>query len=220
MVADSKESFSNVYSESIEIINYIKEKTNQNYDVVKLPDISLYNNEIEWTLTCDQELCISINERTRRYFQFKKNISKAKENNFLYLYIFSLMDVSNLNDNTYEIILDRGAETTFNITPLKAKQLLNNIYDKMNDYTDNVYLPLIVFDNKKITSLQALIENLKQPQGSPWTYFDDKNLFDYETQLGYTNDNFNERYKQKRKEHIDLIEYMEQIEESEDENNE
>ena len=213
----NKESFSKVYLESIEIINYIKEKTNQNYDLVKLPDISLYNNEIEWTLTCDQELCMSVNGRTRRYFQFKKTLSKAKEYNFLYLYIFSLMDVSNLNDNTYEIILDRGVETTFNITPSKAKQLLNNIYNKMNDYTDNVYLPLSVFDNKKITSLQALIENLKQLQGSPWAYFDDKNLFDYETQLGYTNDNFNEKYKQKRKEHIDLIEYMEQIEESEDE---
>ena len=84
----NKESFSKVYLESIEIINYIKEKTNENYDVVKLPDISLYNNETEWTLTCDQELCISINERTRRYFQFKKNLSKAKESDFLYLYVF------------------------------------------------------------------------------------------------------------------------------------
>ena len=130
------------------------------------------------------------------------------------------MDVSNLSNNTYEIILDRGVETTFNITPYKAKELLNNIYDKMNDYSDNVYLPLRIFGNKKITSLQALIENLKLLQGSPWTYFDDKNLFDYETQLGYTNENFKEKFKQKRIEHIDLIEYMEQIEESEDENNE
>ena len=213
----NEESFKKVFLESIEIINYIKEKTNENYDVVKLPDISLYNNETEWTLTCDQELCISINERTRRYFQFKKNLIKANEIDFLYLYVFSLMDVSNLSDNTYEIILDRGVETSFNITPYKAKELLNNIYDKMNDYSDNVYLPLRIFDNEKITSLQGLIENLKKLQGSPWTYFDDKNLFDYETQLGYTNENFNEKYKQKRKEHIDLIEYMEQIEESEDE---
>ena len=132
------------------------------------------------------------------------------------------MDIASLDGDNYDIVLDRGNVRTFSITPSRAKELLINIYNAMNDYelNNNVYLPINIFENKKIKTLYNLIENLTQKDGSPWSYFDDKNLFDYDSQLGYKNKGFLKRFKEKRDEHIKLIEYYEISEESEGDNNE
>ena len=44
-------------------------------------------------------------------------------------------------------------------------------------------------------------------------YFDDKKMFDYEKQLGYTNENFYEKYKKLRNKRIKLIKYLKEIQE-------
>ena len=49
--------------------------------------------------------------------------------------------------------------------------------------------------------------------GCPWGYFDDKKMFDYEKQLGYTNENFYEKYKKLRNKRIKLIKYLKEIQE-------
>ena len=43
--------------------------------------------------------------------------------------------------------------------------------------------------------------------GGPWSFFDDKNILDFESQLGYTDYNFLTKFKSKKEELIKLIKY-------------
>ena len=42
----------------------------------------------------------------------------------------------------------------------------------------------------------------------PWGFFVEKKLFDYDTQLGYTKENFEEKYKLMQEQCKKLIKYM------------
>lgn len=215
-------SYYEVLDDSKNIIKHIKEVTSELPIPKKLDDLPLEIGNSQWILTCDQEVCIYEEGTTRTYLQIKRLPTRAKESDFLYLYVISLMDIASLDGGSYDIVLDRGNVRTFSITRDRAKELLNNIYNAMNDYEldNNVYLPINIFENKKIKSLYDLIDNLTQKDGSPWSYFDDKKLFDYDSQLGYESKGFFKRFKEKRDEHIKLIAYYKAIEESEGDNNE
>ena len=76
----------------------------------------------------------------------------------------------------------------------------------MNSYKDNVCLPIELFENNKINTLNDFIKELTK-DGGPWSFFDDKNILDFESQLGYTDYNFLTKFKSKKEELIKLIKY-------------
>ena len=129
---------------------------------------------------------------------------------FLDLYIASLMDVSTLNEEVeYNVELVKGfdAKQTFKITPTQAKQLVEKIYIAMNDYSSNVFASVSLLKEDSVESLDELI-SIATNQNGPWQYFDDKNLFDVEKQLGYNDDTFIEDFNEivsKQKELIAFI---------------
>jgi len=214
--------FLDIINECKKIIENVEKVTLGNYDLKRLDNLKFKNSlGEEWELTCDKEVCVSVDGLTRTYLELKKNIDKFKDNEyrFLFLYAYSLMDVCNKPEQEYTIILNKGVAIQFNITPSEAKLILIEIYELMNDYTDNVYLPFKKINNSKITTLYSLIDDLKQENNSPWSYFDDKKLFDYETQLGYTQDNFESKYNEKKKKLSDLVKFI-TLTKREDESNE
>ena len=206
----NEESFTSTYSKAVEVYKYVNDITNGNYEIVTIPDVIIN----EWVLTNNQEVCRYVDNTTRTYIQMKKLINKTDAyKEYLFLYVISLMDVITLPENTYEIKLSRKMSVSYEITPSEARQILIDIYELMNDYEEIVYLPFTIFYKDKIKTLDALIENLSMQNGSPWGYFDDKKMFDYEKQLGYTNENFYEKYKKLRNKRIKLIKYLKEIQE-------
>ena len=132
------------------------------------------------------------------------------------------MDVALLDDeNTYSITLDRGIKVKkrYDMTSKEAKHLLRLIYRLMDDYSNNLCFPISMLNSEKIDSLENLIEEITQPYGV-WSYFDDKKIFDYETQLGYDEDNFVEQFIKYKNEIKSLIAFIKNDEESEGDNNE
>ena len=213
--------FKKVIDRSQELIRYVVNKTNYNYDIISLDDLtfidSIRNGDdeltTEWCLTCKDKVCVSKNGCNRIYIQIKKLINKDDSHEYLFLYIFALMDlVSDAKNNdefidaNYTIELCRGEIRTFNITVVEAKEILISIYNLMNSYKDNVCLPIELFENNKINTLNDFIKELTK-DGGPWSFFDDKNILDFESQLGYTDYNFLTKFKSKKEELIKLIKY-------------
>ncbi|MBQ8206604.1 MAG: hypothetical protein IJZ77_04000, partial [Bacilli bacterium] len=206
----NEESFADTCLKAVEVYKYVNDITNGNYEIVTIPDVIIN----DWVLTNNQEVCRYVENTSRTYIQMKKLIDKKDDyKEYLLLYILSLMDVISLPENTYEIKLSRRMSVSYEITPSEAKQILINIYELMNDYEENVCLPITLFYKQNIKTLDDLIENLLLQNGSPWGYFDDKKMFDYEKQLGYTNENFYEKYKNLRNKRIKLIKYLKEIQE-------
>lgn len=209
-------SFNHAVEASILTAKDIKEKINDNdYDVISLSDLILTTNNTQWVLTCPQQVCISTNECNRTYFELKRLPKQINDSDYLFLYIASLMDVAKLENKTYTINLYRGKNKTFSLTPNKAKELLEKIYLAMNDFNENYFMSINLINDKKITLLDHIIDKITAKDGSPWSYFDDKALFDYENQLGYNYKDFENKYQQFKKKHLELIEFIKKESEGE-----
>ena len=219
-----KRSFEKLYERAQTIVNYIYQKTSGNYKIYPLDyklderkfDCKLNDETITWVLTCNSEICISEEGNVRSYFEIKTAPKTNNNSDYLLLYIYSLMDIVYLPEDKYTIRLCRGAgrEKEFEIDPSKAKDLLNDIYCLMNDYKENVYLPIDIIkdliDNKP-ESINSFEDLTKGISFGPWKYYDDKDLFERDTQLGYNNNDDNEFIKKLKlliERTINLVEYM------------
>ena len=146
-----------------------------NYEIISIDDLVFGQGENQWVLTCNKEICRSIQDTKIIYTQIKKNPSKIKESNFTFIYIASLMDVASFkNETEYEVILYRKSEKTFKITPKEARELLEKIYNAMNDYSINNFSS-IDFLSAKNFNFDILIGDIEK-QGSPWEYYKDKKM--------------------------------------------
>ena len=202
--------------DEVKSLKELVDAISSNYEIFTIPDISFNTLGNEWTLTCNQPFCKIVDNFKRTYIQLKKRKDKIKSDDsksyyqFLDLYIASLMDVSTLNEEVeYKVELVKGfdAKQTFKITPTLAKQLLEKIYIAMNDYSSNVFASVSLLKEDSVESLDELI-SIATNQNGPWQYFDDKNLFDVEKQLGYNDDTFIEDFNDivsKQKELIAFI---------------
>ena len=207
--------FNDVIETAYETVRNIKDRLGPDCKVIQLDDLIMDN----WILSCDRQFCRSITDLNRKYAEIKKDSGyKNTEKDYLYLYVIALMDVATLPENEYEIDLVKKSIKSFKLTPSRAKELLENIYAAMNDYSDNHFMFINYINDEKVATLSDISENLSAPNGNPWGYFDDKILFDFETQLGYEGIDFADKYKEIKEKHVALIEFME-LKESEVENN-
>lgn len=198
--------FNDVLVNSKKVVNLIKDKLGDDFETKILDDV-LFNEPVEWKLSYNKEICFKVNGTSIKYSQIKKLPKEDREDDYLMLYVASLMHVSTLNENTYDIQIYRTKERNYSLTPTEAKNLLIDIYNLMIDYSDNVCLPINDFNKGKVKSLQDLITLVKDDMG-PWGFFGEKKLFDYDTQLGYTKENFEEKYKLMQEQCKKLIKYM------------
>ncbi len=202
--------FKKVFDLCVNFIHYIYHDVGENFDVYKLDDVILNNNDNEVVLTCNNEMCVSEQGNKIIYFEIKELKNTSHESDFLNSYVFALVDVLKREECEYEIVLDRGKQRIFKVTPSEALDLLTKISLAKVNYEENVYLPVNKFYEEKRT-FSKVISELNNDY-SPWEYFSQQKLFDYDTDLGYTTDDFDIIYTKKRNEHIKLIKFLEPIE--------
>ncbi len=194
------DTFNEVMEISDECVGCVKKYVEGQYDVLKLKDLEFNNNDIQWKLVCDSEICINQNGNQIQYFQMKKLGDSDRESDYLYLYVASLMHIASLPEGDYIAKLYRKGARDYNITPSKAMKILQSIYDLMNDYENNLCLPLKYVIDQPNTFFDFIYK--MRVSGNPWEYFNDSNLFDYDTQLGYID---NEDYTKKFKEASNVV---------------
>jgi len=168
------------------------------YRVVMLNDLTL-DCESKWTLKSKNEIIV-FNDHNYIEPKFKNDF---KLNDYLNIYICSLMDIATKNINE-EIIVKLYVPspdlefTTYNITSNRAVEILNNIYKLMTDFTDNFAAPFIKKDTfinpgKEIDINE--FESSFRGDYSCWAYFDEAKLFDLDVDLGFDKEKLKEYYK-------------------------
>lgn len=203
----NESNFRKILKEAIDIQKEISINSNNLYEIEKLQDLPLhyedkYNKDynVTWVLTCKDEICHIKSNNAFIYYAYKK---QGNMRDIMQLYIISLMEIASLNTNPsyeYDITLNAGKKTnkakeipiskSFKLSTSKAKEILNNIFYSLNDYTVNYYLPL--FPSKDINNYYDLITIFLSER-----YFDDKDLFDIEKDLGYDQENFQAEIKER-----------------------
>ncbi len=217
--------YQNIVNTSKTTVQKIKEITNDNYEILEPTSIKLINKDNrEWMLTSSSYTLVSIDDFNRTYIELKEMKEEDKISKFLKLYVTALMDISSLgvDANIYHVKLANGSkpksQKEFDVTPFKAKEILNNIHDLMGDFTNN---KLIAIDHvtAKIETLDDLINNIINNSG-PWQYFKHKDIFDYYLDLGYQNETFTKStYIDALNEHIKNVLFLPKIEEKKEEDN-
>jgi len=164
------------------------------YEIVKIPDYHFKFGEDDVLLMFNGELCLSIDGNTRKYIELSSWHIKPTYKCVLPMYVCALMDVASFqNDEEYQIVVHRRASQKFSITPEQARQLIYKIYESMNSYELNAYLPIDNINSKKMTkSFEKMVENAMSPNGE-WSYFKDKTMFNPTKDLGYTRYTFQEQ---------------------------
>ena len=193
------------------ILENIFVKTHGNYEEFNLNDIILNVDDEQYIITRKQECCVSVvaslDIKEIRYFSIKTIKDKPEIKDYLYPYVYSLVDIMSREECTYKIILDVGKEMSFYLTPKQAKEKLVSICKEKLDYTNNHAVLLNSYNNKTDISFSKYIKEIK----NDWKYFDSKNLFDYETQLGFKREEFEKKYKDVFNKHFKLIAFLDSI---------
>ena len=111
---------------------------------------------------------------------------------------------------------------SYKATPDEARGILNDIYKEMFivQYHKCVPLSFIQTDLDNIKKGEQAINFLKFKNdlcGNPfksneWTYFSKKNLFDVNTDLGYSDSNFDDNWKDAKEHQIKLIKFLAEAE--------
>lgn len=214
--------YDSIVETSTETFNIIKEITDGGkYQIVEPTSIKLIaQNGQEWMLTSSNYMVLYIDGDNRTYIELKE----AKSSNvtkFLTIYVMALMDIAVLDgDKNYHVYLAKGEKvkkelkpfadrTQFelDVSPSKARELLNAIHDVINDYSRNPAVPL---DSVKanIDSYDKLKKALLGDYKA-WSYFDHRGLFNPETDLGYDASNFEKSvFIDELNKQIEMIEYL------------
>lgn len=211
-----------------EVLNKAKLKAElinkeNNYEVILLPDLNLSNNNKNWTITSNENIIrCEFDDYHFKYYDINPIKDNANDSYYLKLYISALVDISTRSKElTYNIDLVSNDEKlkSFNITPNKAKAILIKLCLYINDYNNLKALPLDLYDLKKIPTLYSLGSKLIfNSQSSAWSYYKDKDLYNYETDFGYAADNYKDEIRNAYYKVLDLILYIDKIAEGGNEN--
>ena len=181
--------FNVIFSTAVSIANVIYQEYN-NFEVRYFDDLELVTDKGDsWLLTCNKAVVVVDDDLTKTYLEVK-NEGKYLDD-LLFLYAASLRHIAELQgDATYTVNLDRRKIfVSFEVTPNKAKEVLNAFYYLVNDFEENYFLLLSILKEKDY-SFDDLRDLLGRNAPRPWNYFDDRILFDIETQLGYKEETF------------------------------
>lgn len=178
------------------------------YEIVQLDDLLMNNNGEEWILTCKNNFLRKIEDEERHYYELKANNKGLHKS--LSLYAYALMDVASLNDsNIYKIIIHQGDAPAFSLSKDRAIELLNMIFNAINDYRDKEnYFSYLDFKDKDVESFNSLMKFIGDADNGKWNYFPYTKLFDLENQTGFDKDNYElQNYYDIVNKIIELIEF-------------
>ena len=190
------------------------------YEIKSLTDLVMSVNDLdgithEWTLSCNNEMYVYDDHNHTVYYGMLKAFGeKPYASDYFDLYLFSLMDIASRDDDEeYNIFLYRDIKKNekrirdYSISKEAAISLLNKLYLAYNDYHNNKLIPMKKDVYSRVDSLYSLFDNAVNKHGA-WEYFEDKWMFDYETQYGYNEDNFNDEWADAKTNHLKLIKFL------------
>ena len=205
--------FAEAESKADDVINGLGIKDNPTgFEIVQLDDLLMDNNGEEWVLVCRKRFVRRIDGNKRYYYELKPQ--KELYSKALNLYACSLMDVASLNDtNTYEINICFGSADPFEITSARAVELLNMIFNAINDFSDKTNrFSYLDFSDNDVKSFKKLMNFIASDNGK-WNYFPYTKLFNVEDETGYDKDNYEiENYYDSVNKVGELIEFYEEKE--------
>ena len=226
-----EEIYDDLVKNAEDVVEFINTVGADNGEII--PPMSLkFTNSLgeEWTLTSNKSLCVVEEGSDRNYIEVSTLNGKIGINDFLSLYIMALMDLTTLEDGSYNVTLSRGIDSKpvteknkdrnqwkFSISSSEAKNLLSLIYESMCDYSVNRAVPL-GGSIKKIPGDFSKLKSEMIGQGGAWEYYEQKSLFIPEKDYGYNPQTMDASvYIEELNKQIDLIKFLERIEEGENE---
>ena len=203
--------FADAESKADSVVEGLGIKDNpSDFEIVQLDDLLLNNANEEWVLVCRKRFVRRIKGNERHYYELKieaKGMRKA-----LNLYACALMDVASLKDtNTYEIIIHFGDSAPFELTSARADELLNAIYNAINDYrSGSNKFSFLDFRENEVETFNKLMKFIGDDNGK-WNHFPYTKLFNLENEAGFDKDNYDiQDYYDAVNKVIELIEFAQE----------
>ena len=125
-----------------------------------------------------------------------------KENkDIISMYVVALMDVLKKNDNidyVINICPSKCKIEPFTLNSNEAFDILYQIFNEYNDYTNNKFFDFKLLDEKEFEKVSNDYFSLVQSfgQNGYWAYFLDSRLFDKFLDLGYSDINYKDEIKE------------------------
>ena len=192
--------------ESIGIMN-----NPQAYELVKLLDLLMNNKGEEWVLTSNKTFVRREENNELHYYELK--IAAKGLHKVLSLYACALMDVASRDNTTdYTVVLHGRENHNCVLNSARAKELLNMIFEAINDYSDN-FFSYLEFREKEIEKFNKLLTFIGDEDNGKWSYFPYTKLFNLEDQIGFDKDDYKkEDYYKRVNKIIESIEYADPLE--------
>ncbi len=176
----------------------------QQFESIKLDDLILPFENSSFVITHDSEIIRSCSGISRTYFSTKL-AKDDKVKHFLLPYVISLMDVASLDAEMNCMVTLLFATTksggtysvNYLLSPSHAREILIRIYKEMTSFEDVVFLSCNIIDTKDENYPKYKYE-FDDDYGI-WAYYEDKYLFDFNSSLFLSSDDFEARYPEYKK---------------------
>ncbi len=201
--------FKTEYDKAIKIKDFIA-RYNLDGVITKLEPLTLKNEDVLWTLECNNEFIKIVCNNSLIYAELKEIKKNITIKDYMHLYALSLADIASVReDREYDIKLLKQEKFNYSykISPSGARCILNKIYNAIEDYKDTFFFDVADVDNEddKIKGETFAEYFDSKTTNGPWTYFKSKKMFDIED-LGYDNDLvFKEEIKKNKDKMKELI---------------
>lgn len=183
-----------------DIVESVEELKNSIGEAKIISDLKTLNLA-GFTLTNNTAFLKQESDSSWSYYAVKKYKENIGFKDMLSLYVIALMDVAkNGEDNLdYSISLYPSSKkphvySDFNITKHMAEELIKNIYKLYLDYSNNRYFSAdFMEEDESGNSLipEDLYDMIKKlDDNSNWKYFRENRMFEKYTELGYTENNY------------------------------
>ena len=179
--AADKEEIAQMVDEAMKFIDDLHKLQADEEDIIRLDDLVID----DWTIVDNEECYRAIKDDVRYYTRVRVKPSK-KPKDYLFAYVFSLMDIAMSDDEEKEYEITIEGNFKYTITKQGALDVLRDICETINKIEETKCMPIA--EQRKAGSPSDLLYKIKQ-DGAEWCYFDHKEIFD-ETQLGYEDEPF------------------------------
>lgn len=176
--------------------NYYKSFV-EGFNLYKPFTLDLSYNDINWTIDIKDSFLLSYNDGIYYFYSLYPNNDKSASN-YTKIYLISLAYIVKENINNAIIKLNNIKE--FEVSLNTAKDILNELYIKYNDYSSCYLTPL----NSYSLNNDQYDDVIKSTLTGPWRNFDDKNMLKIRDCCGYNRISFKE-FWDKYKNEIDKL---------------
>lgn len=185
------------------------------YSIIDPFSINLSYEEQNFKISTNKKYLKVINDSITYYLEIKDLSKDVSEKEFIAPYVISLLDtLKESSGEEKEIVLNLNNDKkvkNYTLSSLEAKEILNEIYFEMKDFDNIYFLPVRYLTDNVPDNFYDFINSAKQDL----IYFKDNKMFNFETDLGYKDDNYLEKLNENISKLISMVKYAIKEEETE-----